>query len=407
MTGRITSAIHFMLDAFIVSLVLVFVSSDGAFPVVWSWLLASLVISCIAYFLFLNQSYRLAPAVWLSIIAAGGMWAAGVPLWLAAILGMLTIYLLHARYSVIYEKFNHDHQFLMKFVLVFSGCWVLLLLNPDQQTSKLMFTLVPAAVLFYVAAQLLSHYFQSAADGARFHQAAGVFGIVGGISAIAAIVAFFFADDVRRLAGSIVGGAIRILFWPLALLLEQATEFLSGLSTEEEMQETMDKLGPDEDPIRDDGTVGEALTSDFPVEMLLGIGVLVCAIVLVLWIRKIKPDSKTPERESTATIERYRHASAEQPIETPVSPSSQSVDLHQVREVFRGFEHMAKDHGKGREKYETVREWAARMQWDVTESFYRIYDQVRYGDKQLPDTEAVQFINEIEKIKGKYLKENV
>lgn len=407
MTGRILSAIHFMLDAFIVSLVLVFISSDAALPVVWSWLLASLVVSCIACFLFAKNPYRLVWAVWICTAAAGVMWGAGVSLWLSVILGMLAIYLVHTRYSIIYKEFNHDHHFLMKFVLVFSTCWVVLLLNPDQQTSRLLFTLVPAAVLFYVASQLLARYLQSAADGARFGQAAGVFSIVASVSAIAAIMTLFLADEVRRFTGSIVGGAIQILFWPLALLLEQANEFLAGLSTEEDMQETMNKLGPDQEAVRDDITVSETMPTDFPIEILLGIVVLACVILLVLWMKKIKPESETREQDSIATIKRYDFASAEQPVEASAMSYSQSLGLHQVREVFRGLEHMAKDQGMGREKYETVREWVARLQWDVTESFYRTYDQVRYGNKQLPDTQSMEFIDEIEKIKGKYLKENV
>ncbi len=407
MTGRLLSAIHFMFDAFIVSLVLVFVSTDAALPVVWSWLLASVAISCTAYFLFSKITYRIVWVVWVCIMAAGGMWGAGVPLWLAVILGMLAIYLMHARYSTRYDEFTHDHHFLMKFVLVFSICWVLLLLNPDQQTSRLLFTLVPAAALFYVAAQLLSRYLQAAADGARFSQAAGIFSIVAGASAAAAMSTLFFADEVRKGVGSLLGGAIQLLFWPLALLLEQVSEFLSGLSTEEEVQETIDKIGPDEESVREDAAVGDTISADFPVEILLGLVVLACAIVLVVWVRKIKPDSQMPDQEAKATSKRYNHTSGEQPVESKDLPHSRDLDLHQVREVFRKLEHTAKDHGKERQKYETVREWVARMQWDVPESFYKTYDQVRYGDKQLPDNQATQFINEIEKIKGKYLKENV
>ncbi|MGH2317321.1 hypothetical protein ACRC6Q_06100 [Planococcus sp. SE5232] len=407
MTGRLLPAIHFMFDAFIVSLVLVFVSTNAALPVLWNWLLASVAISCIAYFLFSKSIYRLSWMIGICLVAAGGMWGAGVPLWLAAILGMLAIYLMHARYSTNADEFNDDHHFLMKFVLVFSICWVLLLVNPDQQTSRLLFTLVPAAVLFYVAAQLLSRYFQSAADGARFSQAAGAFGIVAGASAIAAISTLFFADEVRKFVGVVLGGAIQLLFWPLALLLEQVSEFLSGLSTEEEVQETIDKIGPDEESVREDAAVGEAISADFPVEILLGFVVLACAIALVIWMRKIRPDSRIPDQEAKASIKRYSHTSAEQPVETPDPTYGQSLELHQVREVFRGLEQMAKDHGKERQKYETVREWVARMQWEVPESFYKTYDQVRYGDKRLPDTQATQFIDEIEKIKGKYLKENV
>lgn len=407
MTVRLISAIHLMLDAFIVSLVLAFVSSEAALPVAWSWLLAILMAACISCFLFSKRTYQLAWVLGIATVATSSMWGTGLPLWLAVLLGMLTVYLIHARYSAVNEDFNHDHHFLVKFVLVFSICWVLLLLNPDQQTSRLLFTLVPTAVLFYVASQLFFRYRQSAADGARFSQAAKGFSVIMGASAVTALLTFFFADDVRWFAGSLVGGAIRILFWPLALLLEQTSELLSGLSTEEEMQENIDKLETNEKAASNDSAMTEAAPADFPVEILLGIVILVCAVLLVLLIKKIKPDSTMPKQEGKAVIKRHGHTSAEQAFQPPVLVYGQSPELNQIREAFRRLEHTAKKQGVGRKNYETVREWLLRMQWDVTESFCITYDHVRYGDKQLPDAQALQFMNEIEKIKANYLKENV
>ncbi|MDQ0429115.1 hypothetical protein QOZ98_001942 [Planomicrobium stackebrandtii] len=405
MTARLISAIYFMLDAFIISLILVFVAQETALPAVWTWILAALGMSCISCFLFSKTPYRLIWAVGMSIAAA--MWTAGVSLWLALILGMLATYLLHARYSVLSGEFNHGHHFLMKFLVVFSVCWIVLLLNPEEQTSRLLFTIAPAAILFYLVSSLLHSYFYSKADGARLSLAVGAFGIVATLSAAAATITFFIADEVRSLAGWVVGGAIRILFWPLALLLEQVTSFLSGLSTEEEMQETLDKLGPDGEAAQGDTAASEALPSDFPVEIFLGLVVLACAIALVLWLRKIKPDSKEQVQESQVIIKRHDHPSALQFLRNPASPYSQNLDLHQIREVFRGLELLATEQQMGRKNYETVREWIVRMQWDVTDSFFKTYDQVRYGDKQLPDSQANQFISEIAEIKDRYLKENV
>lgn len=407
MTARLISAIHFMLDAFMISLILVFVSQEAALPVVWSWLLAALMMSCSSYFLFLRHPYRLAWVAGISIIATVAMWAAGVSLWLALLLGMLAIYRLHARYSVLYEEFNHGNNFLMKFLLIFSFCWIILLLNPEEQASQMLFTIVPVAILFYVASHLLYGYFYSKAEGVRFGQAAGAFGILAALAAIAATGTFFIADEVRSLAGWIVGGAIRILFWPLALLLEQGSGFLSGLSTEEEMQETIDKLGPDEEAIQSGSAPGETMQTDFPVEIFLGVMVLVCAIILVLWLQRIKPGSDERIQESRVSIKRHDNPSVEQFMPSPAALYSHGLDLHQIREVFRGLEILAAEQQMGRKNYETVREWIVRMQWDVTDSFFKTYDQVRYGDKQLPDSQANQFISEIAEIKDRYLKENV
>ncbi|EMF46498.1 hypothetical protein B481_2264 [Planococcus halocryophilus Or1] len=73
------------------------------------------------------------------------------------------------------------------------------------------------------------------------------------------------------------------------------------------------------------------------------------------------------------------------------------MDLHQIREIFRELEKTAKEQNIGRENYETIREWIARMKWDVSDSFYNTYDRVRYGDKQLPELQVVEFIMDIQK----------
>lgn len=407
MTARLVSAIYFMLDAFIISMVLVFVSSETALPVVWIWLLAAMLMACSSYFLFSKKTYRVTWVVGIALVAAAVMWTGGMALWLALILSMLSVYLLHVRYSVRYEGFNHGSQFLMKFLVVFSIIWVILLLNPEPLSSRLLFTLVPVAVLFYVALHLVYSYLHSKADGARFSQVVGAFGTLAILPAVAAIGIFWIADEVRSLAGWAVGGVIKLLFWPLALVLEQVTEFLSALSTEEEMQETIEKLGPDAEAVQNDLAVSEAVPTDFPVEIFLGIAVLACAIALVYWVRKIKPDSQEPVEENKVSITRHDHASVEQLVPRPAAPHSQNLDLHQIREAFRELEMLATEQQVGRKKYETVREWTARLHWDVTDSFFKTYDRVRYGDMQLPDSQAMEFIGEITEIKRKYLNEHV
>ncbi|KAA0958490.1 hypothetical protein ACQKDD_05980 [Planococcus kocurii] len=406
MTSRLPSAIHFMLDAFIIALVLVFADTQGALSVAWIWLLLAWLVSVSSYLLFSRYSYQLVGGIGLSTVATVSMWAMGMSLWLATILGMLSVYLLHARYSVRYKEFNYGHYFLMKFTVVFSICWTLVLLNPNQQTSRLLFSIVPVAILFYVGAQLLYSYLHTRQTGAKFSQVASVFGLLVSIPSVVAISIFYIADDVRRLAGWAVGGMIRVVFWPLALLLEQVNEFLAGLSTEEEMQETLEVLGPDEETGQRETMVSETMPSDFPIEILLGIVMVISAVVLIIWLRKIKPDSETPVPKSTIRMKRHDHLSTELFVST-AKESPASRDLHQIREVFRSLELMAKEQKLERQSHETVREWIARMDWDVSASFYKTYDRVRYGDKQLPESQASNFIAEIEKIKNHYLNKNV
>ncbi|ANU22748.1 hypothetical protein [Planococcus donghaensis] len=403
MISRFVSFRYFMLDAFIVSLMLVFVEQ----PIVWRWIAIALVVSGSAYLLFSIYSYRLVVGIGISFLATLMMWFVGVPLWLALFLGMLIIYMLHGRYSSFYNEISNDHHFLVKFVVVFSVCWILLLLNPEEQSAQLLFSIVPVAILFYAVSQVTYLYSRFKSNGARLSQGASALLVAFSLASGAAIATLFIADEVRRGIGWGVGGAIPLLFWPLALLMERITKFLSGLSTEEEMQETIDKLGPEEKMAQSDQPVYEAVVTDYPVEILLGLVIFGCLIVLILWLRKTKPQLQEPIQENSTSIQRTRHQLTEPVVSTATKSLEYRMDLHQIREAFRELEKSANEQKLGRRDYETVREWVGRMKWDVSDAFYNTYDQIRYGDKQLPESQVVQFKKDIQKIKNDYLKEYV
>lgn len=403
MTSRFISFRYFMLDAFIISLVLVFIDQ----PIAWRWIAIALLVSSSAYLLFSTYAYRLIVGIGISLMATLVMWFVGIPLWLALLLGILIIYMLHGRFAVFYNGFSDDHHFLIKFIVVFSVCWVILLLNPEAQSTQSLFTIVPVAILFYTVSHVMYLYGFSKSEGARFSQLASALIALFSMASVAAIVTFYIADEVRRGLGWVVGGVIRLLFWPLALLMEQVTEFLSGLSTEEEMQETISKLDPDKKMVQNDQPIYEAVATDYPVEMLLGLVILSCIIVLILWLRKTKSELQEPVQENSNSTKRYNHQSTKPVVSVATKPLENRMDLHQIREVFRELEKTAKEQNLGREKYETIREWIARMKWDVSDSFYHTYDRVRYGDKQLPELQVAEFIMDIQKIKNDYLKENV
>ncbi|AIY06020.1 hypothetical protein Plano_2055 [Planococcus sp. PAMC 21323] len=403
MRSRFISSIYFMLDAFILSLLLVFVEP----PTAWSWILTALFVSGSVYLLTVKYAYSLIIGVGISFVAILLLWVLGVPAWLALLLGILAIYMLHNRYSAFYDGFSDDHHFLVKFIVVFSACWVLLLLNPEAQSTQTLFTMVPVAILFYTISRVIDQYSVSKSEGMRLTQAVGAFGFLVSIASVAAIITFFIAEEVRRGLGWVVGGVIRLLFWPLALLMEQVTLFLSGLSTEEDMQETIDQLGPDEETTQNTQVISESGATDYPVEILIGLFLVSCVIVLVLWLRKVKPEIKVPIKETTNKTKRYPNQTIQTAVPFVLESSDAEMNLHQIREAFRELEKTAKEQNLGREDYETVREWVSRMSWNTSDSFYHTYDRVRYGDEQLPELHAKQFIADIQKIKKDYFKENV
>ncbi len=406
MNSSFIASMYILLDACIVSLVLVFASQEAGLPIALSWLIATSCAVLVSVLLFTKTPYQIFWGIGISSASSIGMWAMGGPIWLVILLGFVTFYLLHGRYSSFYEAIHTDHHFLIKFLVVFSVCWFFLLINPNEQSSTLLFVIAPVAVIAYVFLHLLYHVLNAKSTGARIGQAASVFGILLTFATFAAIVTSTLADEVRSGLGKLLGSVIRIVFWPLALALEQVNQFLSGLSTEEDMQETIDQLGPDENTAQQDTAMSEVSSTDFPVEILLGIVIFASAIVLLLWLRKTKIERARPEKTQEIAIKRHETQQLI-PVKSNSSIVPHELNLHQIRELFRELEKEAHELNKGRASYETIREWMSRMQWNVADSFYHIYDRVRYGDKQLPEEQVRYFIDEIEKIKNIYLKEHV
>lgn len=405
MTSRLLSAGNFMLDAFAISFLFVFLNNETDIPLAFVWLTACFLIAVASFFIFWKMPYHIG---WATVIAAFFMSLSllqGAPLWLLALMLLLAVYRLHARFTVFDDGLNHDGPFLLVFVLLFSASLVFSLFNPDGSTLGVLYAIAIAALIFYTLFRLLYRFLQARPEGASFVHAAALAGGVLGAAAITGLLVRQFADEARSLVGTVLSGIVQLVMWPFAGLLEKMTNYLSGLSTEQEMLETLDKMEPAE-TAEEVQTVVQPAAADFPTEIMLGVLLVLALALLVFWIRKIKPEKESRKEASPIELERS-DISVKTPEVSKTKVSYSLVDLDVIREAFRDFEKAAAATGLGRKEFETVREWAARLQWPVTESFYKTYDLVRYGNGQVSESEAQPFLDEINSLEKKYFHEEV
>jgi hypothetical protein len=182
-------------------------------------------------------------------------------------------------------------------------------------------------------------------------------------------------------------------------------DFLNRISSEEQRQQNLEKMDVSE-TIEKTAEIARPDAAGFPFEIVLTGMLILALILLIFWLRKKKPKREEEKEESPAEIERFTADAAPVP-HASATVSYAMMDLDIVRKAFRDFERSAADADKGRKGYETVREWSKRMDWPVSESFYETYDFVRYGSGQISESKALPFLEEIKKIKEKYLKINV
>ncbi|MDN7226122.1 DUF4129 domain-containing protein [Planococcus sp. N064] len=407
MISRLWSAGNYMLDAFAISLLLVFLKNETAVPLMWLWLLLSFGAAALAFTLFLKFSYHVMGAALVAAVTLIAAMLLGMPIWLAVVLGILTLYRLHARFSVFDGDGQQEGHFLLVFILLFSVALVISLFNPQVENSEEIFAIAIAATGFYVCFRLLYRYIQTRKEGTSFSMLAVGTAIVIGSASLSGFLVYFLAEDARRLAGWVLGSVLKIVLWPFAGLMEKLTEYLSGLSTEQEMKETLEKLNPETLAEQEGQASFQPEAADFPVELMLAAILLVFFILLVFWLVKNKPEKEEQQEKGAAETQRYPTSSAEEPSEQLTRVQYAELDVEAVRKAYRAFEQQADAAGLGRKEYETVREWMNRMSWTVSESFFKTYDLVRYGSRTLTELEGEPFLEEIKKIKEKYLKEYV
>lgn len=405
MTQRLTAATNYMFDAFLISLCLIFIDIEIILPLAFVWLLLNALAAVAAFLVFMKKPYHLGIALGIGACLMGLGLFLGLSIGIVLFFFLVMVYRLHMRFTASEEDFETDHHFLFKFCLLFTVVLFISFLNPAGGKSFILYTIALSAISFYVIFRMLYRFMQSGAESSSVKQVVMSILSILGLSAIGGTIVFLFADETRYTVSSVLGGAIGIILWPLAIIMEKLVDFLNGLAPADEIQQNLSSIETGEKPEQPADLMRPA-AADFPFELIF-IGVLlVLAVVLILWLRKRKPEKTEEKKGNPVEIERFAVNSAAPEKETAAF-SYAMMDLDQIREAFRDFERDAAEFGKGRKTHETVREWLTRMDWHASKNFYDTYDFVRYGKGQVSEEKALPFLEEIIKIKEKYLKINV
>ncbi|WP_422123680.1 hypothetical protein DHX103_02405 [Planococcus sp. X10-3] len=401
MTARFSSASAYMLDAFLIAFVLLFLEGGGEIPLALIWLALTFVTAFAAVMISWRKPYRTLPVMFAAVIIMAAALAAGVTFSIFIVLTILSLYRLHARFSENEDGSEGEGRFLVLFLLTMTFALIITLVNPATDPQNLIWALSMSAIIFYTLSRLLFRYLDAKNDGGKlWHALAAGLGIIL-LSGGAAAVVYLLADKVRHVAGEVLGVIVFFVLWPFSGLYDRFGDFIASEALE--MESTEGKIEPESS---DTELFSGAETMEFDYTVGTAIVVLLLLIGGILLIRKIRKNTEQKVEERTAEISRFT-TQPEAPVEPPAVHNHDMVDIHEIRRAFREFEREALTAQKGRLEHETIREWAQREDVQVSQSFFNTYDKVRYGNGGIAAIDAIPFLEELEKIKMILLKENV
>jgi len=403
MIARFSSASAYLLDAFLIAFVLLFIEGGTAIPLVPLWMALALFTSIAAMVISWRKLYNPMPVLLAAALIMALSLAAGATIGTFLALTIISLYRLHARFSEVEDNSSGENHFLIVFLLVFTISLVLSIFNPLGTSSILLLPLAAGAIIFYTISRLFYRFLNARQDGAKFWQAIAAATGIMLLSAGAGGLVYWLGDETRQLAGSLLGGILAVVLWPFAGVLSWLVNLINGMTSEEEM---LSNRGNMEEALEQPETLPYTGGVEFDYTIVAGIAVLLLVIGGILLIRKIKPDLGQSKEEVVAEISRFTAVSEVEP-EFKSNHDYQMIDIHEIRRAFREFEAEAIAAGKGRLPHETIREWALRQELWIPESFFHTYDKVRYGKGHIAQNEALPFLEELEQIKRNFFNENV
>lgn len=406
MIFRFASFGKFMFDAFVIAMVLALLDHVDFVAPAFLWLAASFLMSVIAFFVFSKIPYHSRISALIALSGLGLVFLFGLPFWLAVVLGILSVFRLHAHFSVSESSAEQDGNTLLLWFLVFAAVLFIDLLSMRYDASMKIYPIMFAAVSFYVLYHLLYRFLLSRTDGTKLWQVAISGGGVLALSALIAFLVYQLGPGARLLMGAAAGWLLQLVLWPFSPLMEKAAGFFSGLSQSQEAKDTFSKLRPPE--VSEEMQPSAAASyGGLSMEWVFIAGAVLLFIVLILYMRRTK--SEKPSLKPAIQMEEIRSVSSErnENAETKETVRYSEVELEVIRRSYRQFEQQAETAGVGRKPHETVREWVARMGWNPTEDFFRTYDLVRYGAGSVSEQEALPFLSELKQLKEKYFQEQV
>ncbi|TAA72158.1 hypothetical protein [Planococcus salinarum] len=403
MTARFSSASAYLLDAFLIAFVLLFIDGGTDIPLVVLWMALSFITGSVAMLISWRKPYNPTPVLLAAALVMALSLVAGASVGTFLAFTIISLYRLHARFSEIEDGNSGESSFLVLFLLGFTIALILSIFNPLGTSSTLLLPVAAGAIIFYTVSRISYRFLNARRDGAKLWQALAAAGGITLLSAGTAFLVYAVAEETRLLAGSLLGGILAVVLWPFAGILSWLVNMINGMTSEEEMLSNRDNM---EEALEQPEMLPSSGGAEFDYTIVAGIAVVLLVVAGILLMRKIKPDLGQPKEEPVAEISR---SAAVTEVEQDIKPNHNydMIDIHEIRRAFREFEVEAIAAEKGRLPHETLREWAQRQDLAISAGFFHTYDKVRYSTGHLAENEALPFLEELDQIKRNLFKEKV
>lgn len=407
MKHAVNAAGHYVLDAFLISYFLVFLMGESENPVPFIWMCTAVAAAAAAGLRAGFKKYRLSENIVISVLAGLAGLLAGLPAWLAAGFMMLTIYRLHAHFAGGEQSIGAKSYFLPAAGILFTAGWIIQTFVPSAETVAWLIGLLVSSVLFYLTYRITIRLMM-AESRFRFRDVLKYSLLVAVPPLLAGALVFMFSESGREMLGMMFTTIFGIIFYPFAGLYEAFMNYVS-----EQIQGGQERIQQDFDQTAEEGVPDDTLqfgergsSPALSVTAFLAAAAAIGAAALFVWLKRVKPARKQQPSEATHTYQ----SSSLKPEETAAAEQNgirpaENGRLNAVRLAVRELDRLAETKGLGRRPSETVHEWAARTDWQSSETFIGNYEKVRYGGFMLPETAAEEFLVESEKLKEKFRKQ--
>jgi hypothetical protein len=330
-----------------------------------------------------------------------GQFFLGIPWWFSVLL----LFLLHWRVSTHLEeerdsRFEINGGYMLTLMLVSLVSYAFQNIYEKQPSEIILFIFV-SGMLLYTGGTYIVRYAESTEHSKRSTRLKSAklpvlfLGILVSLSALTAIL----NDTVSNLLNNIFKG----VFWLLSFLIDPIwvliNWFLGFLP--KSVSEGIESLGrPDREMpyeiTQEDLENGGELSFAWWNEAL--IGVLILVIVLYIWRRyKNKGWSENEDSKKYAGYSSFKDATLPNQ-DNQTGKISYSSANSEIRKSILSLEKLADEKGMSRLNGETLQEWFTRLGFKENQEFYRIYESVRYGNKEVESEKAAWFDQVVERV---------
>ena len=396
----------FMQDAWLVSFLLLFLPSETLIPSPFLWIAVMFCIALAVNLLFLKTGYQIAVTLVISLVIGLTIFLFGGPFWLLVAIITFSWPRACSTSDKLQEDATHDGPFFTLLVVMFALSYFLItVLNRTQLLRDLVILAIVGSALFLLDRIVVQWLRSKVAHHVPFSKVLFIFFSIISFAAVTFALMVGIGSKAREWFVMSFGNMIEFILYPVGLLFVWLQNTFLQSTNPPEILETARKGKVEVNQAQTQQVEWLEAPADFP-----WLAILVCVSILGIGILVWRlSKNKTEKIEVAEEKIQYDRSSSELSKEGKMLSTTwlYSMDTNLVREKYRDFESYVGQMGYSRKQNETVREWFTREQWQVSESFYEVYDLVRYSGQQMDAKDAEWFMNELKKLLLKYFDKEV